>query len=62
MRKLERKIQETTFDDADDHFKYWRTRSPEERLAAVELMRQRYIDWFYAGTERRIQRILEVVE
>lgn len=39
---------------------YWRTRSVNERLEALELMRQ--IAYGYDPSTERLQRILEVVE
>lgn len=45
-------------DKADRH--YWQTKTPEERLEALELMRQSaygYTD----PTARRLQRVLEIV-
>ncbi|MBN1511554.1 MAG: hypothetical protein JXB13_06025 [Phycisphaerae bacterium] len=44
----------------DDAKTYWAHRSPEERLAAVELMRQ--IIYGYDPSTTRLQRVLSVVE
>ena len=46
--------------DAPDEAGYWRTKSPDERMEALELMRQ--IIYGYDPATARLQRILEVVE
>lgn len=51
----------SSFEEADaDDRKYWQSRTPIERLEALELMRQSaygYTD----PTAKRLQRILEIV-
>lgn len=48
-----------TLDD-DDRAKFWRESSPEERLLAVETLRQVLYD--YDPVSDRIPRVLEVAE
>ena len=48
-----------TLDDGDER-QYWRTRTPEERMAALELIRQ--IVYGYDPATVRLQRVLEVVD
>ena len=51
----------SSFEEADDADKaYWHSKSPQERMAALELMRQ--INYGYDPTTERLQRVLEVVE
>lgn len=45
---------------ADDELEYWLTRTPEERLRAVELIRRTL--YGYSDPPPRLQRVLEVVE
>ena len=47
------------FDESSDK-SYWLSRTPQERLAALELMRQ--IAYGYDPTVTRLQRVLEVIE
>jgi hypothetical protein len=47
------------FDDSDEK-DFWRTKTPAERLAAVELMRQ--INYGYDPLTTRLQRVLEVAQ
>lgn len=51
----------SSFEEADeDDRKYWQSRTPNERLEALELMRQSaygYTD----PTAKRLQRVLEIV-
>lgn len=46
-------------EESDDK-EYWRTKTPQERLEAVELMRQ--INYGYDPTTIRLQRVLEVAQ
>jgi len=49
-----------TIDDETDDLDYWLARTPDERLAAMELMRQ--INYDYDPIADRVSRVLEVVE
>jgi hypothetical protein len=46
--------------DDDDARRYWRTRTPDERLAALEFLRQGM--YGYDPSADRLQRVLEVAE
>jgi hypothetical protein len=46
--------------DASDEREYWLAKSPEERLEALELMRQ--IVYGYDPATARLQRVLEVAQ
>ena len=51
----------SSFEEADKADKaYWHSKSPQERLEALELMRQ--INYDYDPVTDRLQRVLEVVE
>jgi hypothetical protein len=39
--KLKLAVSKTTLHDSEDEILYWMTRPPEERVAAVEMLRQR---------------------
>ncbi len=58
--KLDRTRFEVGSLDASDEREYWRTKSPQERMDALELMRQ--IIYGYDPATTRLQRVLEVVE
>ena len=49
-----------TLDDQANDLAYWLTCSVEERLAAIELMRQ--INYNYDPVADRIPRVLEIIE
>jgi hypothetical protein len=49
-----------TLEDAGDDRDYWRARSPQERMEALELMRQ--IIYGYDPATTRLQRFFEVAE
>ena len=46
-------------EESDDK-EYWHSKTPQERLAAVELMRQ--INYGYDPVTTRLQRVLEVAQ
>ena len=48
-----------TLDD-DDARRYWRARTPDERLAALEFLRQ--VMYGYDPAADRLQRVLEVAQ
>lgn len=43
-------------------FAYWQTKSPQERLAAIELLRKQYIRFTTKDAEPRLQRVCRVVK
>ena len=45
---------------ADDDLEYWLSRTPEERLSAVEV--NRWLVYGYDKATSRLQRVLEVAE
>ncbi len=50
----------TSLDDDSNERDYWRSRTPQDRMAALELTRQ--IIYGYDPATTRLQRILEVAE
>lgn len=40
---------------------YWQSRPPQERLAAIELIRTEYITWKY-GSRSGLQRVYRIVK
>jgi hypothetical protein len=59
--RLERSVFEVgCLDDEDTDKAYWQTKSPQERMESLELLRQ--IIYGYDPTTPRLQRVLEVAE
>ena len=50
----------TSILEESDDKEYWRAKTPQERLEAVELMRQ--INYDYDPVTTRLQRVLEVTK
>ena len=51
----------SSFEEAAKEDKaYWHSKTPQERMAALELMRQ--INYDYDPTTERLQRVLEIAE
>ena len=47
--------------DQDNDFEYWQRKTHEERLAALEMIRQEYNTWKY-GTGQGLQRVYRIVK
>ena len=59
--RLDRSVFEVgSLDDEDPDKAYWRSKSPQERMEALELLRQ--VIYGYDPATTRLQRILEVAE
>ena len=59
------KLDKTMFEiqdlnDSKNDLAYWLSKSPEERIAAIEIMRE--INYDYNPATDRLQRIFEIVE
>jgi hypothetical protein len=48
--------------DADSDYNYWIKRPAIERFRAIEILRQRYIEMFYHGSEQGLQRVYRFVK
>ena len=53
-------FQIASLDDDADEREFWRAKSPEERMEALELLRQ--IIYGYDPATTRLQRVFEIVE
>lgn len=60
-RSITRVVRKRRLDDPDDDVEYWRSRPPEERIAALEEIRSQYHRWI-GLTENRIERVFTVVK
>jgi hypothetical protein len=59
--RLDRSVFEVaSLDDEDPDKAYWQSKSPQERMEALELLRQ--IIYGYDPATTRLQRVLEVAE
>lgn len=53
-------LEVTTLDEQGDDLAYWQSKTHEERLQALEFLRQ--VHFGYDPATTRLQRVLEVVE
>ena len=58
--KIDKSVLSVTSLSELDEREYWHSKTPYERLEAVELMRQ--INYGYDPTTTRLQRVLEVAQ
>ncbi|CAN5235597.1 hypothetical protein BH09BAC5_BH09BAC5_03220 [soil metagenome] len=56
------KIHKTKLNEETNDLAYWLTKTPAERLAALEVLRIRYLKFFKNGTESRLQRVCSIVK
>lgn len=59
MQKVVRKYK---LGEEPNDLNYWLEKSPEERLAALELLRERYITMFLNGIRPRLQRVYTITK
>jgi hypothetical protein len=57
---MERTVRITTKHETGADKAFWRTRTPEERLEALEFLRAQYMAYIHA--EQRLQRVCRIVE
>jgi hypothetical protein len=43
-------------------FQYWQSKTANERLAAIELLRQQYIKFKYSDVQPRFQRVCRIIK
>lgn len=43
-------------------FEYWQSKSANERLTAIELLRQQYIKFKYKDVQPRLQRVCRIIK
>lgn len=43
-------------------FQYWQSKPVNERLAAIELLRQQYIKFKYNDVQPRLQRVCRIIK
>lgn len=62
MEKVDRTvIHKVKLKDAQSDFAYWQSRPYQERLEALEKIRQEYNSWKY-GTEQGFQRVYTIIK
>ena len=58
MQKI---ITKTTLHNQNSDLQYWKTQTPQQRLAALEEIRQEYHQWKY-NAEPRLQRVYRIIK
>lgn len=61
-RTIERVITKTSLGEEKSDYAFWQTKSPFERLAALEEIRREYHKWKYDDAESRFQRVYRIVK
>ncbi len=62
MERMDKtKVRKVKTTEQVTEFAYWQSRTPQERLAALEAIRREYHGW-HDGTGPRLQRVLRIVK
>jgi hypothetical protein len=62
MERMDRtQVRKVKTEEQGSDFAFWQSRTPQERLAALESIRREYHLWKY-GTEPRFQRVLRIIK
>ncbi len=59
---MEKVVRRISLKDQQSDFAFWQTKSPEERLAAIELLRNQYIKFIKKDAEPGLQRVCRVIK
>ena len=57
---MEKVVSKTTLKQQQSDLNYWLTKTPQERLDALEFLRQQYIN-FSKNVQPRLQRVCKVI-
>ncbi len=57
---MEKVVTIRSLKDTDNDFEYWLTKTPSDRIAAVELLRQHYLA-FHKDAPQRLQRVYRII-
>jgi hypothetical protein len=60
-RNITKVYKKVSLDGQPGDFTYWQTQSPQQRLAALEQIRQDYHSWKYHA-EPRLQRVYSIIK
>ena len=59
---MEKVVKKIGLREKQSDFAFWQRKTPAERLAAVELLRDQYIKFIQKDAEPRLQRVCRVVK
>jgi hypothetical protein len=59
---LEKVVAKYNLGEEPEDWKFWLTKTPAERLAALQALRERYIKFFLNGVRPGFQRVYTVTE
>ena len=60
-RNIAKVVRKFRLGDEPNDFEYWQSRTPQERLDALEEIRKEYNEWKY-GPDQRFQRVYRIVK
>ena len=57
IEKVVKKATLSEFDEVKENLRYWLSKTPEERISAIEVLRRQHI-----GATARLQRVARVIQ
>ena len=59
---MEKNVRKYKLGEEPSDLNFWLTKTPQERLAALEIIRQQYISFFLNGDRPRFQRVYTIIK
>ena len=59
---MEKNVRKYKLGEEPSDLNFWLTKTPQERLAALEIIRQQYISFFLNGDRPRLQRVYTIIK
>ena len=59
---MEKVVRKYKLGEEPDDLDFWLSKSPQERLAALHILRERYIQFFLNGVRPGFQRVYSVIK
>ncbi len=59
---MEKAVMIRQLKDKSSSLPYWQSKPANERLAAIELLRQQYIKFKYTDVQPRLQRVCRIIK
>jgi hypothetical protein len=59
---MEKIVKKYKLGEEPSDLEFWMTKTPQERLAALQILRERYIQFFLNGVRARFQRVYSITK
>ena len=59
---MEKVVRKYKLGEEQDDLQFWLTKTPQERLRALQVLRERYVDFFLNGVRTGFQRVYTITK